>query len=352
MPHPIHFGSFEKNLKSFLSKNNFSQIFVLVDDNTEKLCLPHLLPHLPKAKIIGFPHGEQNKNLETCQAIWEYLLENRADRKTLLINLGGGVVGDMGGFCAAVYKRGMPFIQIPTTLLAQVDASVGGKVGIDLGGVKNSIGVFCEPQAVFIDSVFLQTLPHRQIVSGYAEMLKHGLIADADLLNKLFKHLPLEEPYQFSWDELIQSSVAIKKSIVEADPFEQNVRKKLNFGHTIGHAIESYSLQHDDDPFLHGEAIAIGLVAEIYLSKRKLNLPEKQFIEALFYVFRLFENGYPFIPPGAFPEILYYIDNDKKNTSQTINCTLLREIGDAVCDVPITHTDIINALNFINTGEE
>lgn len=352
MPPPIHFGSFPNELKSFLSKNNFSQIFVLVDDNTEKLCLPHLLPHLPKAKIIGFLHGELNKSLETCQAIWEFLLEERADRKSLLINLGGGVVGDMGGFCAAVYKRGMPFIQIPTTLLAQVDASVGGKLGIDLGGVKNSIGVFCEPEAVFIDSIFLQTLPHRQIVSGYAEMLKHGLIADADLFTKLSNHFPLEKPYRFSWDELIQSSVTIKKSIVDADPLEQNVRKKLNFGHTIGHAIESYSLRYDNDPLLHGEAVAIGLVAEIYLSKRKLNMSKQQFMEALFYVFRLFEDGHPFIPTDAFPEILYYIENDKKNASQTINCTLLREIGDAVCDVPITHTDIIDALMFINTGEE
>jgi 3-dehydroquinate synthase len=215
--------------------------------------------------LILIPAGEIHKNIQTCELIWGHLLHNDADRKALLINLGGGVIGDMGGFCASTYKRGIDFVQIPTTLLSQVDASIGGKLGIDFGSIKNSIGVFCNPQAVLVDSAFLDTLSPAERRSGFAEIIKHCLIADAEQwldIKTLHELNAIED-----WNTYIVPSLHIKKRVVEADPFEKGLRKALNFGHTIGHAIEAIS---GYGKFLHGEAISIGQVAAARLSERTL----------------------------------------------------------------------------------
>src|SRR5690606_32174448 len=205
--------------------------------------------------------GEENKNIDFCIGIWKMLLDFGAERNSLLINLGGGVVTDMGGFAASTYKRGIDFVQIPTTLLSQVDASIGGKTGIDLDTVKNIIGTFTQPEAVYINVDFLNTLDKRQLVSGFAEMIKHDFIFDASYFEDL-KGFSFDRPDE----DLIYRSVGIKNEVVKQDPKESGLRKILNFGHTIGHAVETYSIDNDDNPLLHGEAIAVGMICEAYLS--------------------------------------------------------------------------------------
>ncbi|MCZ2102743.1 MAG: 3-dehydroquinate synthase, partial [Chitinophagales bacterium] len=246
-------------LKQKIQATSWSKIFVLVDENTEKYCLFHLLEQMDlPIHVIKIPSGEQHKNLNTCQLVWQNLMAKGADRLSLLINLGGGVIGDLGGFCAGTYMRGIRFIQIPTTLLSQVDASVGGKLGVDFMERKNMIGLFGNPEAVFIFTDFLKTLPERELKSGYAEMLKHALIADKDAWNRLSK---TDVATINDWESTIYESVMIKQSIIQEDPLEAGKRKILNFGHTVGHAIESYWISREK-PLLHGEAIAIGMVAE------------------------------------------------------------------------------------------
>lgn len=232
-------NSFTK-FSDFIRRKEFSKIFILTDENTKKHCLPILLKGvkvLSKAKLIEIPSGEKHKNIETTQKIWLTLLENNADRKCLLINLGGGVIGDLGGWAAATYKRGINFIQIPTTLLAQVDASIGGKLGIDVWEFKNLIGAFQNPKAVFIFPNLLKALPEKELKNGFAEMIKHGIIADEKYLNRILK---TNVDKKTDWEKLILPSLKIKKKIVEKDPEEKNIRKVLNFGHTIGHAVESF----------------------------------------------------------------------------------------------------------------
>lgn len=343
--YPIFVGDFSNPLQKLLTTTTYSQVFILVDENTKACCLPILLEKVPslasEATIIQIQSGEIHKNLTTCTFIWQQLLAANADRKALFINLGGGVIGDMGGFSAAAYKRGIGFIQIPTTLLAQVDASIGGKLGVDFQHVKNIIGFFKNPKAVFIDPNFLATLPDRQIKNGLAEIIKHALIEDADYWNLLEE---LTDIQTIDWSTIIYKSLTIKKKIVETDPFEKGVRKVLNFGHTIGHAVESYSLQYDEDPLLHGEAIAIGMVAELYLSAQKNNMPIQQVNQILTYL----KNIYPVYPlqNHQFQEIVAYLKNDKKNEGKQLNFSLLTEIGKAVYNQQVSQEAIIEALKF------
>ena len=227
-----------ENSISKLDVSQYSKIGILVDENTKEFCLP-LLSEIKKSVIIEIKSGEENKNIDSCNLIWEALTKNCFDRNSLLINLGGGVIGDMGGFCASTYKRGIEFIQIPTSLLAMVDASVGGKLGVDFNGLKNQVGLFSNPKSVIINPKFLETLPEDELRSGFAEVVKHALIVDKNLWNHL-KNNPFQDLY---WEEIIESSVQIKNKIVMSDPKEKGERKKLNFGHTFGHAIESYYLE-------------------------------------------------------------------------------------------------------------
>ncbi len=339
--HPVHFENSLQQLDDFLSAATYSRVFILTDRNTTEHCLPVLLKALPGLTdydLIEVDPGEENKNIDFCIGIWRMLLDFGADRNSLLINLGGGVVTDMGSFAASTFKRGIDFIQVPTTLLSQVDASVGGKTGIDLYGVKNIIGTFAQPVAVYIHAGFIATLPQRQVVSGFAEMLKHGLIYDRDYFDQL-----KQVPFNAIGTETIYRSVHIKNTVVTTDPQEKNLRKILNFGHTIGHAIESFSLAHDRDPLLHGEAIAAGMIAEAYLSHRLCGLP----LESVQEIATVFRGVFPdyALKPEMYEEIMAYMLNDKKNSAGKIGFALLEAIGICRYDVYATKEQIVESLD-------
>lgn len=321
-------GDFRAPLFSFLKKENYSKIAVLTDANTKRYCLPLVLERLDfEISTIEIPAGEQHKTLDTCLQVWAEMLRLGLDRRSLLICLGGGVSGDLGGFCAATYLRGIDFVQMPTTLLAMADSSIGGKLGVDFNFVKNIIGVFQNPKAVFIDPVFLKTLPASEIRSGFAEIFKHALIADALLWEKLHA---LRELGNVDWMGLLPPSLAVKKRIVEEDPHERGLRKALNFGHTIGHAVESFSLK-TEQPLLHGEAVALGIVCESWLSWKLAGLPEPDLREIVAFVRRFYEPF--FFKPDDFSQLLDLMKKDKKNDRNRINFSLLPAIGSVIVDV-------------------
>lgn len=341
---------FERNLTSleaFITARNYSQIMVLVDRNTNDHCLPVLqsaLPEIADYDIIEVDPGEENKNIDFCIGVWKTMLDFGADRKALLINLGGGVVTDMGGFAASTYKRGIDFIQIPTTLLSQVDASVGGKTGIDLDNVKNIIGTFTQPQAVFISGEFLSTLDERQMCSGFAEVIKHGLIYDKDLFQKT-KTVDLE---QDSLDDIVFRSVEIKNEVITQDPTEQGLRKILNFGHTIGHAVEGYSMLHDGSPLLHGEAIALGMICESYIAHKVNGLSEKELAEIVSAFDNRFERYH--FSENIYEELIALMQNDKKNEANKLGFALLSEIGKCDYNKYVTAELIKESLDFYRNG--
>lgn len=342
--YPIFIGPCEEALSHFLESHPHEAIFVLVDEHTEACCLPRLsgVRALAKAVVLRIQAGEKFKNLDTCSWIWRQLLDAGAGRRGLLINLGGGVIGDMGGFCASTYKRGMDFVQIPTTLLSQVDASIGGKLGIDFHEVKNSIGVFDNPSAVFIDPDFLDTLPFLELRSGYAEIVKHGLIADAGLWNALKTKQDLGA---LSWMELIPPSLQIKKRIVEADPFEKGLRKALNFGHTIGHAVEAVSLQ-SAEPLLHGEAIAAGMICESWLSWSAGLLDRRDLEEISGYLIQVYQPQ--LLNASNFPAYLQLMRNDKKNEADEINFTFIGPPGIAHVNQKAEEAEIRASFAYLN----
>lgn len=332
-----------EQLQAFLSNRAFDKVAVLVDENTRVHCYPLLGKYLPEHTLIQIKSGEEHKTLATCEHVWQQLTDIKASRWSVLVNVGGGVIGDLGGFCAGIFKRGIYFVQVPTTLLAQVDASVGGKTGIDFNGLKNHLGVFQEPLKVFINPEFLKTLSEREVKSGYAEIIKHWLIADAaSFEEQRYVGLMTED-----WTKLIEDSVAVKARVVAADPREQGLRKILNFGHTIGHALETYLLPKPERRLLHGEAIAVGMLCESYLSVRKglLNQAELEKIEIFLF------SVYPkvAIQTNEFAAIAALALQDKKNTGSTINCTLLSGIGQAVYDQPISLIEIEAAFKYYNS---
>lgn len=333
-------NSIAEDLRSYLANQSFSKLGVITDTNTEKHCLSVIKDQLPDGFCqFSFPAGETHKNLDTCTAIWKWMTDEAFDRKALIINLGGGVTGDMGGFCAATYKRGIRFINIPTTLLSQVDASVGGKLGVDFNGFKNHIGVFAEPEAVMISEVFLKTLPREELRSGYAEVIKHGLIQNANY----FGCLKTEGWEKQNWREIIEKSVSIKKEVVQKDPKESGLRKILNFGHTIGHAFESYYLDSERH-LLHGEAIAVGMICESYLSVKKsgLSKSELELIQnMLLDVFGKFD-----FPVEDIPAIVALCSQDKKNEGKTLNFSLLTQIGKCEYNFNATITEIVDSVEF------
>lgn len=323
-------------LKQIFDKT--SKVFILTDENVAQFWLPEIEYWLncKNAVEIVIKAGEQHKNLQTVQRIWRTLMKQHADRNVLLINLGGGVVTDLGGFAASTYKRGIKFINIPTTLLAMVDAAIGGKTGIDFGGSKNQIGTFTEAEEVIIDPVFLETLPQREICSGLAEMLKYGFVADSNLLN-----VNLENYQQY-----ITRCGEIKREIVRQDPTEKGLRKILNFGHTLGHAIESHCLTKDY-PLLHGEAVALGMLGALWLSVKQLGLDEK--------VLQNFEKQLPMLLSEAetsfsgsdIEPILGYLVYDKKNKGEKPQFVLLEAVGKPVLDVEIEPNLVEESLQYI-----
>jgi 3-dehydroquinate synthase len=328
------------DLKQYLGHLDYSSLGVIMDSNTEKDCLPLIHDVLPEsAKKFTFPAGEKYKNLDTCLQIWEWMTQEGFDRKALIINLGGGVTGDMGGFCAATYKRGIRFINVPTSLLSQVDASVGGKLGIDFRGFKNHIGVFTQPDAVIIAEEFLKTLSEKELRSGFAEVLKHGLIRNA----AYFRSLRIENWQDQPWKEIIEKSVSIKKDIVEKDPKESGLRKILNFGHTIGHAFESHFLGTGCH-LLHGEAIAIGMVCEAFLSFKKCGLSKEELVEIENVMLKVF--GHFEFSDKDIPVIIQLCGQDKKNESSTMYFSLLRKVGDSDYNIPVTSQEIAESIQY------
>ncbi len=339
----IHIGAIQSAITAF-SFEEYSQVLILCDENTEKNCVSHFLPFLshPKINLIRIQSGEQHKNLATCEKIWQQMIHCNADRKAILLNVGGGVIGDMGGFCACTFKRGMDFIQIPTTLLSQVDASIGGKLGIDFQGIKNAIGVFNDPQAVWIDPVFLETLSARERRSGFAEIIKHALIADKKQWESFAK---INDLSKVDWSSIIPASLNVKRDIVAQDPFEKNVRKALNFGHTIGHAVESYFLE-TTEPLLHGEAIAIGMISESFLS-HKANFLDKRELDAI-ASFILKHYGKRNISQAIYPKLLEIMQQDKKNENEAINFTFLKNIESFEINQHATTLRIKESIDYYN----
>lgn len=337
----VQIAPINQSLASFLSNNSYSRVAVLVDEKTAKHCLPLLQGVLPSNFLkIQIKSGEQQKNLQTCEQIWLALTRANFDRHALLINVGGGVIGDMGGFCASTYKRGIDFIQVPTTLLSQVDASVGGKLGIDFHGFKNHIGVFQIPKTVLVDPAFIQTLPENEKKSGFAEIIKHCLIRDAEKWNEI-RRVDWQEN---NFSDLIAHSIEIKKAVVEEDPKEKGLRKILNFGHTLGHAVESYLLEKGKRRILHGEAIAVGMVAEAYLSEKRGLITPSELEEIELYLFQTY--GKVTILNSELDEIVTLTLQDKKNKGKEILFSLLTGIGDCGYDVPVSKKEMKEALAF------
>lgn len=329
----VHFNEEAfKALNSHLADKKYSIVFILVDENTHELCLPNFMAEINgdyQFEIIEIESGEINKNIETCVGVWEALSELGADRKSVMINLGGGVLTDMGGFIASTFKRGIDFINVPTTLLSMVDASVGGKTGIDLGALKNQIGVINQPVMVLVIPDFLDTLENRQVISGFAEMLKHGLIQSNSYWEALKEANSLEDMKKH-----ILTSIQIKNEVVLQDPTEQNIRKILNYGHTLGHAIESYFLENESkEMLLHGEAIAVGMILEGYLSHKLLGLSE----QSLNDIKTTFLDKYEKVEfsDDDFENILKLMKYDKKNSHGKVNFVLLKTIGEPIIDVEI-----------------
>ncbi len=327
------------------NKNKYSKIVILVDENTLTHCYPQLVANIPEfvdAEIIEIDSGEENKNIDVCVQIWSTLSEYSTDRQSLFVNIGGGVISDMGGFIASTFKRGIGFINIPTTLLSQVDASVGGKLGIDLNHLKNEIGVFNNPLAVFVDPSFLSTLEKRQVISGFAEMIKHALIADANYWKQI-KQVDFNNLEHLT--KLIDTSINIKNEVVLADPFEKNIRKTLNFGHTIGHAIETHFLEEESKtPLLHGEAIAIGMICEAYLSNKVSGLSNKDLKEITNFILSVYKPVK--IEESILNRLLQLMKHDKKNEKGNINFSLLSSIGKCEINVSASTTLIAESLNY------
>ncbi|HEY6142997.1 MAG TPA: 3-dehydroquinate synthase [Flavobacterium sp.] len=343
--YPIYFNeNGYEALNSFLKESKYSTLFIIVDTHTEEFCLNKFLPYLEtdlKIEIVEFEAGEPNKNIETCVQIWNVLTELGADRKSLVINLGGGVVTDLGGFVASTFKRGMDFIHIPTTLLSMVDASVGGKTGVDLGNLKNQIGVINVPKMVLIDTKYLETLSKEEMRSGLAEMLKHGLIYDKPYWEKF---LDLKAIDFADFDELIYRSVEIKNEIVMQDPTEKGIRKALNFGHTLGHAIESYFLENENKTtLLHGEAIAVGMILESYISWKMDLITNDEYNQIKATIKSIYDDVV--FEENDIDPIIELLIHDKKNEYGNIQFALIQAIGKIKINQSVENELILKAFH-------
>ena len=348
----------QRDLRREIETARPDRVFVLTDENTQRLCWPLVegFSCFTDACLIEIPSGDAHKNLENLSQVWSELQRGGGTRHSLLVNLGGGMVCDLGGFAASTFKRGIRLINIPTTLLAMVDASVGGKTGVNFGGLKNEIGTFCEPQAVVIDTKFLETLDRENLLSGYAEMLKHGLLDTvehwAELINvpcSMF-HVPCS---------ILERSIAVKQRIVASDPHEKGLRKALNLGHSFGHAFESMAFSKrssgvqefrssDNTSLLHGFAVAYGLVCELYLSVVKCGFPTERMRQTVQFIREHY--GSPAITCDDYPEIIRLMRHDKKNIGNTIRFILLTDIGDIRLDQTASEAEIKEALDFLREG--
>ena len=333
----------DQTLEEAISECEHDSTFILADKTTEKCCLPLVdgIESLKDAKRIVIEATDTHKDLESLSHVWQQLSEGKATRHTLLINIGGGMVTDLGGFAASTFKRGINYINIPTTLLSMVDASVGGKTGINFLGLKNEIGVFNNASSVILDTEFLKTLDTENLLSGYAEMLKHGLISNDKMLGELLS-FDIEKPDLEQLKKMVADSVAVKQRIVTEDPTEKGIRKALNLGHTAGHAFESLALQRK--PVLHGYAVAWGLIVELYLSAIKTGFPTEKMRQTVRFI--LDHYGKMNITCDDYPMLLEFMTHDKKNVAGIINFTLLGGVGDILINQTATKDEIFEAFDF------
>ena len=341
-------GNLERDLVSAISECEHDRIFVLTDETTQQLCWPKIknFKALKDSTPIIIKATDTHKNLDTLSQVWQALSNGGATRHSLMINLGGGMVTDLGGFAASTFKRGIDFINIPTTLLAMVDASVGGKTGINFGGLKNEIGVFSDSRFVIINTQFLDTLDHDNICSGYAEMLKHGLISDERTWAELVT-FDLDNPDLSQLQRMVAESIKVKERIVEADPHEHGIRKALNLGHTMGHAFESFAMRRGT-PILHGYAVSYGLISELYMSARKTAFPTDRMHQTVRFIRENY--GTLNITCDDYPTLIELMHHDKKNTSGIINFTLLGNVGDIRINQTANEEEIKEALDFFREG--
>jgi len=333
-----------QTLQNYILERKPSKVIVLTDYHTKELCLPKLLPYLPAHFVnINIPPGESYKQIETLQSIWKQLLENNADRNSLMINLGGGVITDIGGFAASTFKRGIDFIHIPTTLLSMVDAAIGGKNGINFLQGKNQIGNINLPKLILVNDDFLNTLPQMQIDSGIAEMLKHGLIGDRDYWQKMVTYLNNKNT---NFSQLIKESIQIKNEIINEDPYEKGLRKVLNFGHTLGHAIESYLNYQKKSPITHGHAVAMGMILSVYISN-KIKILKFTLVTSIISVIRKQFTLIPFTDQDIL-YILELLSFDKKNINGIPQFILLEDIGIPAIDQAVSKEIIIESFKAYN----
>ena len=337
----------ENELVSALSECEHDKLFVLTDTTTQEMCLPVLQKFycMKEAKVITIPASDSHKDIESLMMVWKGLQEGGASRHSCMINLGGGMVTDLGGFAASTFKRGINFINIPTTLLAMVDASVGGKTGINFGGLKNEVGVFNDSKFVILDTEFLKTLDTENICSGYAEMLKHGLISTEAMWEELVS-FDLANPDLKQLQRMVGDSVKVKEHIVEQDPHEKSIRKALNLGHTFGHAFESWALKRK--PILHGYAVAFGLIPELYLSVAKTGFPTEKMRQTVTFIKENY--GTLNITCDDYDELIELMHHDKKNQNGIINFTMMGAIGDIRINQTATTEEIKEALDFFREG--
>ena len=341
-------GNLERDLVNAISECEHDRIFVLTDETTQQLCWPKIknFKALKNSTPIIIKATDTHKNLDTLSQVWQALSNGGATRHSLMINLGGGMVTDLGGFAASTFKRGIDFINIPTTLLAMVDASVGGKTGINFGGLKNEIGVFSDSRFVIINTQFLDTLDHDNICSGYAEMLKHGLISDEHTWAELVT-FDLDTPDLSQLQRMVAESIKVKERIVEADPHDHGIRKALNLGHTMGHAFESFAMRRGT-PILHGYAVAYGMIGELYMSARKTAFPTDRMHQTVRFIRENY--GTINITCDDYPTLIELMHHDKKNTSGIINFTLLGNVGDIRINQTANEEEIKEALDFFREG--
>lgn len=336
----IYTEDIQGTLLTLTAKMEPDRVFVLCDSHTERLCLPLL--GMPEARVISVGYGDGNKTLATLSQVWQALQENGATRHSLLINLGGGMVTDLGGFAAATFKRGIRFINVPTTLLAMVDAAVGGKTGINFGGLKNEVGCFREADEVVIHTPFLATLDAANLHAGYAEMLKHALLTGHEMW-AAHLHFDLSAPDLGALQEMVRQSIEVKQRIVLEDPCEKGLRKALNLGHTVGHALESLALKRT--PLLHGYAVAYGLIAELYISAALTGFPTEALHQTAHFIREYY--GRPDIGCNDYDALYVLMQHDKKNCGDDINFTLLADVGKPLINQKVTRHLLNEALDFL-----
>ncbi len=335
-----------KDIEHLIGNFPNGKVFLLSDKESYKHCFSKIedTAGLSPERTVVIPDGDHNKKLSTIEKVWQMLSNGGADRKSLLITLGGGMPCDLGGFAASTFKRGIQFINIPTTLLAQVDASIGGKTGINFGGLKNEIGVFNQATAVLIDTTFLETLDQPNIISGFAEMIKHAFIFSAERWEQL-KVFDIANPNLDELKDLVADSIRIKDHFVQNDPLENHIRKALNFGHTFGHAFESMAM-YEDRAILHGYAVAFGMICELYLSHIRLGFPMPKVMEIAEYLEAIY--GHFEFGKDKFEELYKLMTHDKKNEANKINFTLLEGIGKIQINCQATKEEVFDALYFYN----